>query len=597
MTVAKSLKRTHTCGELAAKNDGNSVVLNGWVHNWRNHGGIIFIDLRDRFGITQVVFNPEAYPLLAAEAAALRHEFVVALGGVVHKRPGAMANPKMVTGEIEVYATELVVLNEAATPPLHINDPEASESEELRYRYRYLDLRRPVLHRNITFRHEVTAEVRKYLWNQAFTEIETPILMKSTPEGARDFLVPSRLSKGKFYALPQSPQTYKQILMIAGFERYFQIARCFRDEDLRADRQPEFTQIDVEMSFIDEEDIYSIFEGLMVTLFKTCLNCNLATPFRRMSYHEAFYTYGSDKPDLRFALPIKNVGSVFASSTFNVFQTVLAEKGTIGAIAATGCADLTRKNIDFLTAHVGKYGAKGLVWLRVTDQGLEGPTRKFLSDAEATMLTQESQAAVGDMVFIVAAQENVCFTALGQLRLEIAKLKNLIDPSRYSFLWVTEFPLFEYSEEEQRYMSVHHPFTAPLPEDIGLLDTPEYYKARSRSYDLVLNGFEVGGGSMRIHRSGLQQKVFELLGIEAQEAENKFGFLLKALSFGAPPHGGVAFGLDRLVMLMLGLDSIRDVIAFPKTSAGISLMDSAPDGVSAKQLQELGIRLADGLEG
>jgi len=427
------------------------------------------------------------------------------------------------------------------------------------------------------------------LWEKGFTEIETPILMKSTPEGARDFLVPSRVNKGKFYALPQSPQTFKQILMVAGFDRYFQIARCFRDEDLRADRQPEFTQIDVEMSFIDETDIFENFEGMMCALFSKCLGITLTTPFERMTWDEAFHTYGSDKPDLRFGLPIVNVADVFAASDFKVFQSVLETKGSIAAIKAPACADFTRKTIDELTAHVGKFGAKGLVWLRVTDEGFDGPSKKFMSESELAALKTKLDAKTGDMVFIIAATEKICFTALGQLRLEIARLKELAPKGEFKFVWIYEFPLFEFNEEENRHVSVHHPFTSPLESDLALFDTDEYYKAKARAYDLVLNGFELGGGSIRIHSRAVQQRVFSILGISDEEAADKFGFLLKALAFGAPPHGGIAFGLDRIVMLMLGLDSIRDTIPFPKTAAGISLMDGSPDVVAPAQLKELGI--------
>jgi aspartyl-tRNA synthetase len=587
------LQRTVSCGELTAADAGKKVVLNGWVHNWRNHGGIIFIDLRDRFGITQIVFNPAFSQELAEKAASLRHEYVVSVSGSVILRPASMANPKMVTGEIEISANDLSILNPAVTPPLHINDPDASESEELRFIYRYLDLRRPALQNNIIFRHIVTAEVRKYLWENRFLEIETPILMKSTPEGARDFLVPSRMNKGRFYALPQSPQTYKQILMVAGFDRYFQIARCFRDEDLRADRQLEFTQIDTELSFITEEDIFKIFEGMIVWIFKNCLNISVQTPFQRMSYQEAFYTYGSDKPDIRFGLPIKNVTSVFEKSEFKVFKSTIESKGKIGAILVPDFSSCTRKQIDSLTTFVAKFGAQGLVWLRVTENGVDGSVQKFLTPEEVSQLLKLTEAKPGDMIFIIAASEKICFNSLGQLRLELASIRNLINKDEFKFLWVTDFPMFEFSEEEQRYVSVHHPFTAPRVDDLELFYSTEYYKARARAYDLVLNGFELGGGSIRIHDSTIQKRVFELLGISDQEAEEKFGFLLKALSFGAPPHGGIAFGLDRLVMLMLKLDSIRDTIPFPKTTAGISLMDNAPDRVAKRQLDELGIKIQE----
>ncbi|MFP4012661.1 MAG: aspartate--tRNA ligase [Chitinispirillaceae bacterium] len=587
---SKEWRRTHGCGELSAADEGKQVVLSGWVHNWRDHGGVIFIDLRDRTGTSQLVFYPESGAQLCEEASKLRHEYVIAVNGKVLRRPENMVNPRMKTGEIEVSATTLHLINTSQTPPLHLNDPDAAESEELRFRYRFLDLRRPKLQQSIIFRHQVTLEARKYMWENGFIEVETPILMKSTPEGARDFLVPSRVNKGKFYALPQSPQTYKQILMVAGFERYFQIARCFRDEDLRADRQPEFTQIDAELSFVDEEDIYSVFEGLMSSVFKNCLDVDIAAPFPRMTYEEAFHTYGSDKPDLRFGLPLSDVTHLFRNSEFKVFRTVIASGGRIVALSATGCGDLSRKNIDKLTSHVGKYGAKGLVWLRVTEQGLEGPTAKFLAEKEVEDLKKSLSAQVGDIIFMVADSERISFSAMGQLRLEVGRLRNLIKEDQFNFLWVNEFPLFEFNEEENRYTSVHHPFTAPEERDTDLLWGDQYYKTRSRAYDLVLNGTEVGGGSMRIHNREVQQRIFDLLGISREEAEEKFGFLLHALSFGAPPHGGIAFGLDRLVMLMLGLDSIRDVIPFPKTTAGISLMDNAPDTVSEEQLRELGIK-------
>jgi aspartyl-tRNA synthetase len=430
------------------------------------------------------------------------------------------------------------------------------------------------------------------LWNEGFVEIETPILMKSTPEGARDFLVPSRINKGKFYALPQSPQTFKQILMVSGFDRYFQIARCFRDEDLRADRQLEFTQIDAELSFIDESDIFAVFERMIVAVFAACLGRVVDAPFPRLHYEEALHRYGSDKPDVRFDMPIITVTQLFASTGFQVFRSVVENGGAIAAIDGEGCGDFSRKTIDALTAHVATFGAKGLVWLRLTDSYFDGPSKKFFSDAELLGLKERTGAVPGDMVFMIAAPEKVCFTALGQLRLELAKIKNMIKGDQFKFLWVTDFPLFEYSEVEERYVSVHHPFTAPREADIPLLGTPEYFMAHARAYDMVLNGFEIGGGSIRIHTREIQQAIFKHIGISEEEAEGKFGFLLKALTYGAPPHGGIAFGLDRLIMLMLGLPSIRDTIPFPKTSAGISLMDGAPDHVTAKQLGELGIAVA-----
>ncbi len=586
-------KRTYTCGELRKEHVGREVVLNGWVHNWRNFGGVLFIVLRDRYGTTQLVFNPQPDGTLHEQGEKLRHEYVVAVTGTVNARPDSQINPKMPTGEIEVVVTGLQVINAADTPPIQIHNPEWEESEETRLRFRYLDLRTPCMQENILFRHRLVAQARRYLWGQGFVEVDTPVLMKSTPEGARDFLVPSRLNRGRFYALPQSPQTYKQLLMVAGYDRYFQIARCFRDEDLRADRQPEFAQIDAELSFIDEEDIYATFEGMVQALFAACLEREVHTPFRRMSYEEAFHTYGTDKPDLRFELPLHDVTATFAASEFKVFRSVAESGGHIAALRAPSAAEpFTRKTIDALTKTVGTFGAKGLVWLRVTGDGIESPTAKFFSPEETQKLLAALGAAPGDMVFMVAAPESVCFTSMGQLRLEVARLLGLIRADAYELAWVHDFPMFEFSEEEQRYVSVHHPFTAPRTEDLHLLDTDEYHRARARSYDLVLNGAEVGGGSIRIHSPQLQRRVFELLGIGEEEAERKFGFLTKAFTYGAPPHGGIAFGLDRLGMVMKGLASIRDIIPFPKTTTGLSLMDGAPDRVSRRQLDELGIQLA-----
>lgn len=584
--------RTHTCGQLRETDEGLEVVLNGWVHNWRHHGGVIFIDLRDRYGITQLVFDPGIDQEVWRRAEQLRHEYVVAVKGVVRKRPENMANPGMATGRIEVAAAELQILNQSETPPVQIHNPEWEEAEETRLRYRFLDLRRPAMQGNVLFRHKLVAEVRKHLWEKDFVEIETPILMKSTPEGARDFLVPSRLNKGKFYALPQSPQTYKQILMVAGYDRYFQIARCFRDEDLRADRQPEFTQVDAEMSFVNEEDIYAVFEGMMKHVFAACLGKEVSTPFTRMSYEEALRRYGSDKPDLRFGMPIHTVTDLFGTTEFKILRSVIDDKGTVGALGASGGAKLSRKDIDALTKHVAVTGAKGLIWMRVTENGVESPTAKFLSQEEIEGLVAQTKARPGDMIFMIAAPRRVCYTSLGRLRLELGRRLELIDRDSFAFTWIEKFPLFEYSEEQDSYVPTHHPFTSPVPEDLGLLETDEYYRARARAYDMVLNGSELGGGSIRIHSTEVQKKVFSLLGIGPEEAEAKFGFLLRALRYGAPPHGGIAFGLDRMAMVMRGLETIRDVIPFPKTTAGLSLMANAPDTVSEAQLRELGLRMA-----
>ncbi len=593
MGTATTWRRTHTCGELRQAQAEQRVTLLGWVHNRRNFGGVLFVVIRDRYGITQLVFNPSGDTQLSEMAESLRHEFVIGVRGVVKMRPESQYNPDMATGEIEVVVDELVIINKSETPPIQIHNPDWNESEETRLRYRYLDLRTPSMQSNLLFRHQLVAEMRKYLWEQQFIELETPILMKSTPEGARDFLVPSRLNPGRFYALPQSPQTFKQLLMVSGFDRYFQVARCFRDEDLRADRQPEFTQVDAEMSFVSEEDIFAVFEGMIAHAFRACLGVEVALPLQRMSYHEAFHTYGSDKPDLRFGLPIGEVTSEVSDSGFKVFRSVVAEGGRVAAIAAPGgAASVTRKHIDALTAHVAKYGAKGLVWLRITDSGVESPTAKFLSEQELAAIRQRAGANAGDMVFVIAAPEKVCFTALGQLRLELGRLLGFIKEDEYRLCWVYEFPMFEYSEEEGRYMAMHHPFTAPVDEDVGLLDTDEFHKVRARAYDMVLNGSEIGGGSIRIHTQELQRTVFRRLGIGDEEAEVKFGFLLKAFTYGAPPHGGIAFGLDRLAMVMKGLGSIRDMIAFPKTTTGLSLMDGAPDAVDEVQLRELGIQIA-----
>ncbi|OGJ93418.1 MAG: aspartate--tRNA ligase [Candidatus Raymondbacteria bacterium RifOxyC12_full_50_8] len=587
METDSDLKRTQYCGDLRLEHEGKDVVLKGWVDRRRDLGKLIFIDLRDRTGKCQVVFNPEKDAELHKKAEKLRGEFVIAVVGKIVKR--VQANATISTGEIEVVVSDLRILNEAETPPIAINE-DGGESEEIRLKYRFLDLRRPAMQKNIMFRAAVMQETRQLLSKMGFIEIETPILMKSTPEGARDFLVPSRVNKGKFYALPQSPQTYKQLLMVSGFDKYFQIAKCFRDEDLRADRQPEFTQIDIEMSFPTPQVIYDTFGKFVADLFKHTIGVDVGK-IPSMSYYDAMNIYGSDKPDTRFGMEMHTVSLLFAKTEFKVFRSVVESGGAIKAINAPACGDLTRKVVDQLTEVVVASGAKGLVWGKVNDQGLEGPSAKFFAPETISALVQNLNAKPGDMVFMVAADTTVANKALGALRLEIAKRKEMAKKDQFSLLWVTEFPLFEYSETDKRWSPMHHPFTAPLEEDISLLYSPEYYLARARAYDLVLNGNEIGGGSIRIHSAGLQSKVFELLGISEAEAQRKFGFLLNAFKYGAPPHGGLAFGLDRLVMIMLGLDSIRDVIPFPKTTTAQSLMDDCPSTVDAGQLKELGIRL------
>ena len=587
MDTDYDLKRTQTCGELNISHVKKEVILKGWVDRRRDLGNLIFIDIRDRQGKTQVVFNPSENGEAHKKAEKLRSEYVVAVRGVVEQR--LEANKKIATGEIEVHATDLRILNEAETPPISISD-DGGESEDVRLRYRYLDLRRPFMQRNLIFRHRVTQETRKLLTAEGFLEIETPILMKSTPEGARDFLVPSRMNKGKFYALPQSPQTYKQILMVGGYERYFQVARCFRDEDLRADRQLEFTQIDCELSFVNQNDVCEVFGKFLSDLFGNCMGIDVGV-IPKMTYEEAMESYGCDKPDLRFGMAVKDMTDIFGSTKFKIFESVIKSGGAIKGILGTGCGDFSRKITDELTEFVGKYGAKGLVWLKVTENSLEGPSAKFFEPETLDEIKEDLEARAGDMVFMVAADSKIASVSLGQLRLEIAKRKNLLKRNEFKFTWVTDFPMFEFSETEQRWSSTHHPFTAPLDEDISLMYSPEYFRSRAKAYDMVLNGTEIGGGSIRIHQTGLQAKVFELLGIKPDEAQRKFGFLLEAFKYGAPPHGGIAFGLDRMVMIMLGLDSIRDVIPFPKTTTGSSLMDDCPSLVAKEQLDELGIEI------
>ncbi len=581
--------RTDYCGTLNASSCGKEVTLKGWVDRRRDLGQLIFIDIRDIKGKTQIVFDPAHAADAHAKAGQLRSEYVIAVRGKVVKR--VEPNKKMVTGEIEIIAEELRILNESETTPINVSD-NGGENEDTRLKWRYLDLRRPLMQKNILFRSAVMQETRKLLSAEGFTEIETPILMKSTPEGARDFLVPSRVNNGKFYALPQSPQTYKQLLMVAGYDRYFQIAKCFRDEDLRADRQPEFTQIDCELSFANQEEIYSIFDNFIRGLFKNTLGI-VIPQILRMTYEEAMDSYGSDKPDLRFGITITDLSDIVNGSGFKVFDSILENGGVVKAIKLEGGAGYSRKTIDELTATVVQYGAKGLAWIKITESGFEGQVAKIISNTVLSAISNHMQASSGDIIFIVASNRKTANTALGQLRLDIARREKLANKDSFAFTWVTDFPMFEYSETENRWSSTHHPFTAPLDEDIGLLYSPEYYLARAKAYDLVLNGTEIGGGSIRIHQSGLQSKIFELLKISSSEAKQKFGFLLDAFKFGAPPHGGIAFGLDRLVMIMLGLDSIRDVMAFPKTASASSLMDDSPSEVNSQQLDELGISLVE----
>ncbi|MBI9071880.1 MAG: aspartate--tRNA ligase [Melioribacteraceae bacterium] len=581
--------RTHTCGQLREENIGETVVLNGWVDTRRDLGGVIFIDLRDRYGITQVVFEPTYNPEAHNNGKDLRGEFVVSITGKVRKRPEGTENESLPTGFVDVMVDEIIILNEAETPPFQIKDG-VDVSEDIRLKYRYIDLRRNEMQQNLKMRHQVAQITREYFDRNDFMEIETPVLMKSTPEGARDFLVPSRMHKGKFYALPQSPQTYKQLLMVSGYDRYFQIVKCFRDEDLRADRQPEFTQIDVEMSFIDQENIFSLVEGLMQKLFKEIKGYDLQIPIPRIPFDEAMEKYGSDKPDLRFDLEMKTITEALKTSEFRVFKDVIEKDGIITAMVAPGCADYTRNQLDGLTDFAKKLGAGGLIWMRVKEEGLEAPIAKFLTDDEKQSIIDSLDAKPGDLIFILSGPRIKTLGIMGSLRLEMARRMELIKAdAKPSLLWVTDFPLLEWDDESQRYYAMHHPFTSPRVEDIPLMET-DPGKVKARAYDLVLNGNEIAGGSIRIHDAKLQAKMFECLGISDEEAQEKFGFLMSAFKYGAPPHGGVAFGFDRMVMLFAGKDSIREVIAFPKTSSGMSLMDEAPSNVDDTQLKELHIR-------
>ena len=580
-------KRTSTCGELRRSDIGRTVTLTGWVQSRRNLGGLLFIVVRDRYGKTQIVFNPERDQALHASASELRSEDVIAVTGSVAARPEGGANPAMPTGEIDVVAEELTVLNKSETPPFEIDD-EIEAKEELRLQYRYLDLRRSPMQRALITRHEMALLARQYFDELNFVEVETPILMKSTPEGARDYLVPSRNHPGKFYALPQSPQTYKQILMVAGMDRYFQIVKCFRDEDFRADRQPEFTQIDVEMSFVDEADVMEVAEGLMARFFQEIRGISIATPLPRLSFREAMERYGTDKPDTRFGLTISTITHLVGKSEFRVFSETVATGGVVAGFVAPGCASFTRSQLDGLTAIAKSFGAAGLIWMKVTDAGVDSPVGKFLDAKIMASIRAALEAKQGDLILAVAGSWMKSYTSLGALRIEIARRLKLIDESTISLLWVTDFPMFEYDATEGRNVAMHHPFTSPKPEDVPLLET-DPLQAHARAYDLVLNGYEIAGGSIRIHQAELQTQVFRLLGIDDEQARKKFGFMLDAFRYGAPPHGGIAFGFDRICMLLTGGKSIRDVIAFPKTTSATSLMDDSPSEVDPRQLEELHI--------
>ncbi len=584
-----NLLRTHSCNDLGKGNVGDQVVLMGWVLRRRDHGGVIFIDLRDRWGLTQIVFNPEVDTEAHAKAHQLRSEWVLAVRGRVVARPGDMANPKLATGEIEVMVNELRVLNSSETPPFPL-DEDIEISDNLRLQYRYLDLRRPEMTANMVMRHRAVQAVRTYLNGHGFLDIETPMLTRSTPEGARDYLVPSRVNAGKFYALPQSPQLFKQLLMIAGMDRYYQIVKCFRDEDLRADRQPEFTQIDMELSFVDEEQVITVTEGMIAALFKETLGLDLAPPFARMTYDQAISRYGTDRPDTRFAMEIVDLSAIAATCGFKVFRDVTDGGGTVRAINAKGCGSFSRKDLDDLTDFAVQLGAKGLAWVKMKAGGeWQSPIAKFFTDAEREAIARALDAEEGDLFFFGADTPAAVCQVLAELRLELARRLGLLKKDVFNFTWVTDFPLVEYDDKEKRFQALHHPFTAPREMDVDRLET-DPASVYSRAYDLVLNGTEIGGGSIRIHQREMQARVLKVLGIGEEEARDKFGFLLRALELGAPPHGGLAFGLDRLMMIITGSDSIRSVIAFPKTQKATCPLTDAPAPVARKQLTELYLR-------
>lgn len=584
-------KRTTYCGLVTEEFLNEKVTLKGWVHNRRDLGGLIFVDLRDREGIVQIVFNPDFSEEALQVAETVRSEYVVEVQGVVTKRDAKTINPKIKTGQVEVQVSNIEIINKSETPPFSINEENVNVDENIRLKYRYLDLRRQELAQTFKMRHQTTRSIRQYLDNNGFFDIETPVLTKSTPEGARDYLVPSRVHEGEFYALPQSPQLFKQLLMISGFDKYYQIVKCFRDEDLRADRQPEFTQVDIEMSFVDQEDIIAMGEDMLRKVVKDVKGIDVSGPFPRMTYAEAMDRFGSDKPDTRFGMELINVSQLGKEMNFKVFKDTVDNNGEIKAIVAKDAADkYTRKDMDALTEFVNIYGAKGLAWVKVVDDGLSGPIARFFEDANVETLKQLTEAKPGDLVMFVADKPNVVAQSLGALRIKLAKELGLIDESKLNFLWVTDWPLLEYDEDAKRYVAAHHPFTSPKREDIEKLDT-EPENVQANAYDIVLNGYELGGGSIRIHDGELQQKMFEVLGFTNEQAQEQFGFLLDAFKYGAPPHGGIALGLDRLVMLLTNRTNLRDTIAFPKTASATCLLTDAPGEVSDKQLQELSLRI------
>ncbi len=588
METMGSLQRTHNCNQLGIDNLNQEVILMGWVLRRRDHGGVIFIDLRDRWGITQIVFNPEINPEIHAKAHKLRSEWVLAIKGRVEQRPGDMANPKLTTGAIEILVDELRILNTSETPPFPI-DEEAEVSDNIRLQYRYMDLRRPEMADKLIMRHQALQAVRSYLSENDFLEIETPMLTRSTPEGARDYLVPSRVNAGKFYALPQSPQLFKQMLMISGMDRYFQIVKCFRDEDLRADRQPEFTQIDMELSFQDEDAIIQITEGMIQDVFRKTRDIELKPPFKRMTYDEAMARFGTDRPDTRFGFELVDLTETLRGCSFKVFNSIIDKGGAVRAINAKGCADFSRKDLDTLTDYATRFGAKGMAWIKIKDDQWQSPITKFFSEEELAAMGTALEAEPGDLLLFGADDSATVNQVLAELRLELARRLKLIDNSTFNFLWITDFPLVEYDTDRKRYTAVHHPFTAPNDDDLDLLET-DPTKVKSRAYDLVLNGNEIGGGSIRIHTPEVQKRVLKTLGIGQEEAQDKFGFLIQALTYGAPPHGGIAFGVDRLLMILTGSESIRDVIAFPKTQKATCPLTEAPATVARKQLTELHLR-------